>query len=162
MSNWWGSADGDASKAFSTGFELIPDGAFLVCEVKEARLRESQEHGRSYQLHWRVLDGEFKGRVIFHTIKAFDPDENKSLKARNMLMLLFKMFNVNPPENAPTDRDFHPMAGKVAAIKVGAWHIDGKSGNFVREVHEAGATSGRIESAFSTPAPTVHADDIPF
>lgn len=160
MTGWWGEVTGDPKKAFTGGFEPIPEGEMVTAELSKAELTESEKFGAQYEFGWKINDGDFKNRLVFQKIKAFDSDLIKAEKAQEMLMLLFKLFHVNPTVNAPTNHDLAHMLGRVATLKVGKWNIEGKSGNFVREVHDGKLMQGAMSRNQSSDPISV--DDVPF
>ena len=165
MSNWWGKATGTPEAAFTTGFKQIPEGTFALSELTKAELFESDGRDPVYSLTWKIADGEYKNRLVFQKIKAFDADELKAGMAKEMLLLLFHMFKVTEPKEAPTDSDFYPMLGKLAMLKIGAWKMDGKEGNFVREVHAAempGQPHSALNNLDRVGKSVVGLDDVPF
>lgn len=166
MTDFWGNADGDEKKAFAGGFTIIPEGTEVIAEVNKAVLDESGSFGPYYSLSWKIIDGEYKNRLVFQSIPVFDKDVIKAETAKNLFMFLFKTLQVHVPPNAPTDMDLLPMIGKLALIKIGAWtNKDGKTKNVIREVHAHGDVSrGTIESAFSRNADVAKTldGDIPF
>jgi hypothetical protein len=166
MNDFWGNADGDEKKAFVSGFSPIPDGTEALAEINKAFLDEKGAFGPSYQVTWRITEGEYKGRLIFQAIGAFDQDKVRAERAKNMLMYLFNTFKLHVPPHAPKDADLAPMVGRIASIVVGEWiNKEGKTKNVIREVHASDKVShGTIESAFSRNqhvAPVLD-NDIPF
>lgn len=181
MSFWssdLGQLTGNPEDAFTSPFSVIPDGTMAVAKI--VKMYNSERNGqKSIEIDWQLTDGEFKGRHIFHKLKVFDDNSNKRHKALNMLMLIYKLFKVQPPNNdAPTDDFMKVFIGKHAGIRIQEWSQDGSSGNWVSEVHpvqgfkcetgvkmEVTHTNDPLESAFSrNPKPTESTadDDIPW
>lgn len=166
MNDFWGNADGDEKKAFSTGFQPLPDGTEAIAQLDKAEFDESGKFGPLYNLTWKIVDGEYTNRLVFQALGVFDQDEVRATRAKNLLMYLFKLFNVSVPARAPTTQDLSTMVGRLALIKVGVWvNKEGKAKNVINEIHTHGdAQLSAIESAFSrNPVNnTKPEDDIPF
>lgn len=78
-------------KEFEQGasFELIPDNTKALAMISNAEWRDANEHnGRHINLTWDIVEGEFKGRKVFHKIKLFDADKAKVLRAQKMLIAI--------------------------------------------------------------------------
>ena len=180
--NFWssdlGQLTGNPEDAFTQSFSVIPDGTKAIAKI--VRMYNVEHNGeKRIEIDWELVDGEFKGRHVFHKLKVFDENSNKRHKALNMLMLIYKMFKVQPSSTEPPSDDFMKVfIGKHAGIKVQEWENDGKCGNWVSEVHpsqsfkcETGvkmvvtSTPSAVESAFSR-NPKVQTDvvedDIPW
>jgi hypothetical protein len=176
--------DGLPENTFAAVFELIPNGTQAPAMIKTFELKEPAEFDAHYQIVWKIVDGEFKGREVRQSIKAFDSNPDKKDRALNMMVRLFKLCEYRPShQNAPTNQDLIPCLNKVFGIKIQEWSIvkpDGSisEGNWVSEVHKSDAEfptvtgvkiiktpkSSGIESALTRNA--VHreelSDDIPF
>lgn len=164
MSNFWDGVTGDETKAFSGGFQLIPNNTLAISEIQSFVHATTPQGEAQYEIKWKIIGEEYKNRLLFQKIRAFSSDDNKALRARNMLMLLFNMFDINLPHSgAPQNDDLLAFQGKIASIVIKTWEQEGKSGNWVSEVHPAEyvspVISGTIDSAFSrNPRPTLDSD----
>lgn len=119
-----------------SGFRSIPDGTQARAFIKNATLQEwsGKEH---YQIEWKLLDGEFKNRILLHTIKCFDDNKNKKARALNMLYRIFCLAKSTPPEMKPYDDDLLPLRDKIMGIRIGLFINDeGKEYNYIEGVHE--------------------------
>lgn len=173
-----GQLTGAPEDAFTRLFTVIPDGTMAVAKIH--RMYNVENNGQKLiEIDWEITDGEFKGRHVFHKLKVYDEDNKRRHKALNMLMLIYKLFKLSPQNNdAPTDEFMRVFSGKHAGIKIQEWESDGKSGNWISEVHPAQGfkcetgvkmqvthTNSPVESAFSrNPKPTASTsdDDIPW
>lgn len=167
MNNFWEGVTGDEKKAFAGGFELIPDGTVAVAEIQAFSFLSDPEKGSMYEVKWKIIGNDYNGRILFQKIRAFDANEDKAKRARNMLMLMFNMFDIGLSHSeAPKSDDLIAFQGKVASILIKTWDQGGKSGNWVSEVHPsdyvAPVVSGTIESAFSRNPRPVGNEDLPF
>jgi hypothetical protein len=160
MSGWWGEVTGDAKKAFVGGFDPLPEGEIVTAEVTKAEIENSEYDGDHYKFTWKINNGKFKNRLLFHKVKALDADPVKAEKGQQMLMLMFNLFNVKPTENAPTEYDLAPMIGRVATLKVGKWKKDGREGNIVREVHDGKLMQSAMSRNQDAAIPDL--SDVPF
>lgn len=88
-----------------------------------------------YEITWELIDGDFVNAQVKQKIKAFEREPKTKDRALEMLMLLYRIANMAPPQSAPTAFDLLPFLGKVFGIKVKEWQRNGNEGNFVGEVH---------------------------
>lgn len=71
------------------GFELIPANTKALAMISNAEWRDADQHnGRYINLTWDIVEGEFKGRKVFHKVKLFDADKAKVLRAQKMLIAI--------------------------------------------------------------------------
>src|ERR1051326_7534496 len=127
---------GESKDAFSGNFGIIPDGTTALASIQKFILDESGKFP-IFNITWKIVDGDYKGRVVFQKIHAFDEKPSKSDRAKNMLMLIFKLVDYKPShDNVPNNDDLCPMQGKILGIKIQEYCTnDGKQGNYVSEVH---------------------------
>lgn len=144
MSFWssnLGALSGLAEDAFTKTFKVIPDNTTAGAKIERFRQRDHKGN-KYYEVDWVLTDGEFKGLHVFQKIHAFDADEKKKHKALNMMMYLYKLYNLSPKSNnPPTDDELKVFIGKYAGLRIQEWSApkeDGSgmmSGNFISEVH---------------------------
>jgi hypothetical protein len=130
-----GVIDGSVEHSHAVFFPIIPDGTTATASIKQVELKNF--NGESfYQVTYKLIDGDFKGREVRQKIKCFNPDDKKRDRAVNMLMRLFNICGLTPTHlEAPKPDDFIPMAGKIVGIKIQEWADDGKEGNYVSEIY---------------------------
>ncbi len=167
MSDFWSNVTGTEKDAFGASFALIPDGTVATAEITNASLKKGQDGVEQYEFSWVLLDGEFAKRKVWQKVRCFDSNQDRATKAKNMLMLLYKLTQVQVPAGAPTDYDLSLFQGKMLKITIREWHLNGRDGNFVAEVHSMDSnlqSTVVIESAFSRNAAvqTLANDDLPF
>lgn len=139
---------GDAESSHLGNFGLIPDGTQAPAMIKDFLLDDSGKNS-VYTIHWKIVDGEFKSRVVFHKIKCFDPKDSIRDRSLNMLKRIYDLLGQKPTHSdMPTTNDLAPMKGQILGIKIGEWHQNGddgvyREGNHITEVHKA-------DSAFET------------
>lgn len=184
MSFWnsdLGELTGTADHAFARQIRIIPDGTTALAKI--LKFTNEDNNGKQYfNIEWELLSGDFKNQRVYQKIHAFDADPKKRHRALNMLMYVYKLFNLKPASShAPTDQDLLVFTGKTAGIKIQetAPNENGKQYNWVSEVHppenfvsETGikleivhTPSHNIESAFSRNPKGQNmslTDDIPF
>lgn len=139
--NFWdshlGPVTGLQEDAFIKSYLTIPDGTTALAQIKS--FQNKQFHGNKYlQIDWELIDGEFKGKHVFQKIHVFDADSNRRHKALNMLMLLYKLYNLSPSHSAPPqDLDLRIFTDKIAGIRIQETkpNQDGKQYNWVSEIH---------------------------
>ncbi len=143
MSNFWiselGPLSGDSSDAFAKTFRQVPDNTMALAKIKSMK-NEAFGDSKYLNVSWMLTDGEFKGQTIFQKLHVFDADPKRRHKALNMLMLMYKLFDLKPASNdAPTDQELKAFENKFAGIRVQetAPNEKGKVYNWVSEVHPA-------------------------
>ena len=150
-------------------FEPIPDGTNALAIIDEGKW-DSYEGDEYISLRWEIIDGEYKGRKIFHKLRVDDFDVKKKDKALRMLAAIDTNCggNLQKLDRKPDDGDMAMgLLNKPQWIKLGVWEINNKSGNWIMAV--APRTGGTARPA-PAPAPTAtppafvedFEDDIPF
>jgi hypothetical protein len=86
---FWNLSDGKAVESKSEfelggGFEVIPDGSRVLAAVEECK-DDQWEGERFFNLKWRILEGEYKNRIIFQKLKVFSSKEKQRDNAITML-----------------------------------------------------------------------------
>lgn len=139
MSFWstkLGQVDGSPSKAFTNMIKIIPDGTQAIARLCEYKMHEFESGQKIYNATWQLLEGDYKGIRVRQKLSAFDEDENKAYRARNMMKLLNNLGEVEyGHENEPAQADLNKNIGLIAGIIIQQWQMDGKEGNWVSEVH---------------------------
>lgn len=174
--SFWTLSTGEAAaqeKEFDMGggdSQPIPNGTKAVSFVEEAKETE-YEGQRYYNLKWKVATGEYKNRVTFQKLRAFDADPNKRDKALKMLMAI----NMNcggklhQLESAPTDMDLMTnICNKPMMVEYAVWELDdkSKSGNWIKSVGSAKGSASKPASqkqVATSPEPDMSFDEeVPF
>lgn len=130
-------------------FKAIPAGTYLKAMVEDAKWKEANEYSdRRISLTWLVLDGEFKGRKVFHNVKVCDQDGNKRDKALRM----FAAIDANAggkliaADKEPTDYEMlSALANKPMTIQVQVFKTKDENGedreiNWVSSIGSANGT----------------------
>jgi hypothetical protein len=154
MSGFWNSGTGKeitgkAQDAFVQDFSILPEGTCADALIKSFNLVDKEnkfsgKNDRFYEIKWKLVNGDFKGREVSQKIKCFGEKPEQIDRALNMLKLIMQLCDFRPANNnVPQDEDLMPMLNKILSIKVGEWSMpkaDGgfMEGNFVREVHPSG------------------------
>ena len=143
--------------------EPIPAGTVVTAYVKNAEIKE-YEMNRYIQLRWDVLaPAEFNSRVIFQKLSVWDDNNDKALKAYNMLGVINNAAGgrINM-EKDPEPQDLFNLFNLQMVLKLDVWEIGDKKGNWVSKV----AIKNQLSSAapVRTPEPVSQNmdDDIPF
>lgn len=149
--SFWSGIQGLPELAFTSDMNPLPHKTHVIAECQEVKIVEGDRPNIEFK--WKVLDGEFKGRLLWQKLYVFDLDKKKADKAKNMFMLLFKLNNLTLPKEMPTQNDLYGFHGKVTSLLVGQYAIpkeDGTvmKGNYVMEAHPSDYKPV-IETAFS-------------
>lgn len=161
--SFWTSEAGDVTgsfeDAFTKEFKRVPNGTKEIAKIDHFRIKE-YNGGKNYEIQWTLIQGDFKGAVVFQKIHAFDADPKKRLRALNMMKLIFDMFGFKPQhDGAPGNGELAYFNGKQAGIKVREYCIpkDDKSGyilgNFIGEVHPVAGFTREAGVAMNSPEP---------
>lgn len=142
--SFWKSETGaviDGSEEQAHGFvpsRIIPDGTTAAGEILKVTLEDGYGDSQDfYQVVYKLVDGDFKGSKIKQKIKCFEFEAKKKERALNMLMRLFKLTGSKPTHsNAPTDKDFKPMIGKILGLSIQEWYFNGNEGNWISAIHQ--------------------------
>lgn len=108
----------------------IPDDTVLKAMPTQAQWAEYQGD-RYINLRWDVIDGEYKGRVIFHKLKVYENDPKKADKAKRMLAAIDANAggSLVKLDREPGDVDLaSALCNKPMHIKVKVWEMEGDDG----------------------------------
>lgn len=167
MSFWDIGEEINATGKFEVGGgEPIPANTALKSMIASVQWDE-YNGSRFIKVEWKVVDGQYKNRVVFQKIHVMDGDSAKRARAVKMLAAIDANSGggLFASKAEPTDASLaQNLANKIMWIKVGVWEAadKSKSGNWVQAVSGGGA--GNVQSA-PAPAPVaapVADDDIPF
>ena len=178
--SFWNLSDGktvEAQKDFDANpaLEPMPDGTCAISALDSIKWEIKEFEGVSDELieaRWVVLDGEFKGRKVYHKIRILDGDTKKADKAKKMLAAIDanaggELFaNVT---SRPTDEQLAMyLLGKPMITRYSVWSMAEKTGNWVSAV----APSNGAVTAPAHMSPATHVEpsaasgamdeDIPF
>lgn len=164
--SFWNTSSGhqvEAKKELDqdTSMEPIPDGSVLKCAATEAKIEE-HEGEKKIKIRWDVLDGEYKGRVVFHNIKAYDADAKKRDKAIEMLAAIDAITGggLMASGEEPTDMALMKnIANKPVVIRVRVWEMDGKTGNWVDGVWDKGAGQAKAPTTSGPSGVAINPND---
>lgn len=170
MSFWAMSSGEQASgEVQETSSDPLPKGWYpALFETVEIDEYEGQ---KKIKLKARIIDGEFKNRVMFLNLKAFEGPDIKETARDRALQVLVKMYQVlnkgKLPNGEPDDRTLSVLADKPLDIMLDKWVIkkpgeEDKSGNWLVNVAAKGEEAGKDKK----PAPSMAGgnvdDDIPW
>ena len=146
----------------STAMEPIPDGTVATSMPTEVKWDE-HEGKRHIKIRWDVIDGEYKGRVIFQKIQVAEPDIKKRDKALRMLAAIDANAGAGLLQltGEPSDMDLSRLCNRPMSLRLRIWELDdkSKSGNWVEAVAPVGG--GAMQSANSAaPASVQQADQV--
>lgn len=148
MSFWSDDITGKPEDAFTKDIgEVIPNNTKAPAEIRLIELVEKENKylggiEKYFEITWKLVSGDFKGREVSQKIKCFNGELVQVTRARNMLKLIMNLCQYKPSHNnEPTVYELTIMNRKVLGIKIREWQIeknDGSGfmeGNFVSEVH---------------------------
>jgi len=143
MTSFWtselGPLSGSVEDAFAKSFRQIPDNTLALAKIVSFT-NKSYEQTKYLQIEWLLTDGQFKGQHVFQKLHVFDADNKKRHRFLNMLMLVYKMFQLTPKSSEPpTDDDLKAFVNKFAGIKIQETEPNdkGRQYNWVSEIHPA-------------------------
>lgn len=145
--------------------EPIPSGTTLRSIITEAKW--AHHEGDEYiSIRWDVIDGEYKGRVVFQKLRVKDSEDKKRDKAIEMLAGIDANAGgkLMSSGEAPTDMSMmQNLCNKPMVIRVAVWAIEDsatgetKKGNWVN-----GVFSSAVLNKKQAPATQTFDDDIEF
>lgn len=164
--SFWNTSTGEQAtgEVQETNFDPIPK-SWQTCMLETAEVDE-YEGQRKIKMKARVVDGEYKNRVIFMNLKAFEgPDIKDSQRDRaiQMLMKLYQVTKAKLPNGEPDDRSLAQLTDKPVDLYLDVWKItkangDEATGNFLINVAAKGENVGKAAAA-NKPAPMMAKGD---
>ena len=179
MAGFWNLSDGKEVESKSDfelgngGFEPIPDGTRVLASVEECK-DDEWEGERFFSLKWRVLDGEFKNRIIFQKLKVFSEKEKQRDNAITMLAAIDANAGGKLMSSGKEPTDFaiaSALANRPMILLLRIWESEDKkkNGNYVagvfsRQKTKASSAPKQQKAAQQPQAepPMDFDDDIPF
>lgn len=171
---FWNLSDGKAVESKSEfelggGFEVIPDGSRVLAAVEECK-DDQWEGERFFNLKWRILEGEYKNRIIFQKLKVFSSKEKQRDNAITMLAAIDANAGGKLMASGKEPTDFaiaSALANRPMILLLRVWESEDKqkTGNYVAGVfsrQQTKASSAPKQSAQSNEPPMDFSDDVPF
>ena len=138
-------ARGVAEAAFAQQILHIPNNTFALAMIEKCEEKSFSYNGqdmRFFNVEWRLMNAPFKGTAVRQKIDIFSDNPAKADRAKEMFMLLFNLCNINPNPSGPTANDLYLLQKKICGLRIQEWELNGKTGNWVSELHPA---SGFVE-----------------
>lgn len=171
---FWNLSDGKAVESKSEfelggGFEVIPDGSRVLAAVEECK-DDQWEGERFFNLKWRILEGEYKNRIIFQKLKVFSSKEKQRDNAITMLAAIDANAGGKLMASGKEPTDFaiaSALANRPMILLLRVWESEDKqkTGNYVAGVfsrQQTKAAPAPKQSAPSSEPPMDFSDDVPF
>lgn len=171
---FWNLSDGKAVESKSEfelggGFEVIPDGSRVLAAVEECK-DDQWEGERFFNLKWRILEGDYKNRIIFQKLKVFSSKEKQRDNAITMLAAIDANAGGKLMASGKEPTDFaiaSALANRPMILLLRVWESEDKqkTGNYVAGVfsrQQTKATPAHKQSAPSNEPPMDFDNDIPF
>lgn len=171
---FWNLSDGKAVESKSEfelggGFEVIPDGSRVLAAVEECK-DDQWEGERFFNLKWRILDGEYKNRIIFQKLKVFSSKEKQRDNAITMLAAIDANAGGKLMASGKEPTDFaiaSALANRPMILLLRVWESEDKqkTGNYVAGVfgrQQTKASPAPKQSAPSNEPPMDFDSDVPF
>lgn len=171
---FWNLSDGKAVESKSEfelggGFEVIPDGSRVLAAVEECK-DDQWEGERFFNLKWRILEGEYKNRIIFQKLKVFSSKEKQRDNAISMLAAIDANAGgkLMASGKEPTDLAIaSALANRPMILLLRVWESEDKqkTGNYVAGVFSRQQTKAAPAPKQSAPynePPMDFDSDVPF
>lgn len=171
---FWNLSDGKAVESKSEfelggGFEVIPDGSRVLAAVEECK-DDQWEGERFFNLKWRILEGEYKNRIIFQKLKVFSSKEKQRDNAITMLAAIDANAGGKLMASGKEPTDFaiaSALANRPMILLLRVWESEDKqkTGNYVAGVfsrQQTKAAPAPKQSATSNEPPMDFEEDVPF
>lgn len=156
--SFWDQSSGKKTEATTeldqdTSMPPIPAGTCVKCAITEAKWDE-YEGVRNINIKWEVIDGEYKGRVIFHKVKVCDEKATKRDKAIEMLAAIDMICSQGALMSSgeePTDMSLmRHLSNKPVVIRLQVWDFNDKTGNWVDGVWAGNGPTAKAAPAAAT------------
>lgn len=177
-------AASNATGTFSAGgsdFAPIPKDTRVLAMCEEAKISEFQGE-RYINLKWDIAQpAEHKGRKIFQKVYALDLKQElvrtkgmtKAEDYRDSALRMLAAIDANAggklaaSGQEPTDQSLsQSLTAKPMVLMLDVWDMNGKTGNWIREVSKHAPKPGAAPAPKPAPKPAPAADiddlDIPF
>lgn len=171
---FWNLSDGKAVESKSEfelggGFEVIPDGSRVLAAVEECK-DDQWEGERFFNLKWRILEGEYKNRIIFQKLKVFSSKEKQRDNAITMLAAIDANAGGKLMASGKEPTDFaiaSALANRPMILLLRVWESEDKqkTGNYVAGVfsrQQTKAAPAPKQSAQSNEPLMDFDSDVPF
>lgn len=171
---FWNLSDGKAVESKSEfelggGFEVIPDGSRVLAAVEECK-DDQWEGERFFNLKWRILEGEYKNRIIFQKLKVFSSKEKQRDNAITMLAAIDANAGGKLMASGKEPTDFaiaSALANRPMILLLRVWESEDKqkTGNYVAGVFSRQQTKAASAPKQYTPSnepPMDFDSDVPF
>lgn len=171
---FWNLSDGKAVESKSEfelggGFEVIPDGSRVLAAVEECK-DDQWEGERFFNLKWRILEGEYKNRIIFQKLKVFSSKEKQRDNAITMLAAIDANAGGKLMASGKEPTDFaiaSALANRPMILLLRVWESEDKqkTGNYVAGVFSRQQTKAAPAPKKSSPSnepPMDFDSDVPF
>jgi hypothetical protein len=138
---------------------VIPDGTSAPAVIKKIEIIIPEQGVEYYQVTWKLCEpSEFKNHEV--RMKMEVNNVKKADRAKEMLLRLYLLSGVTPPQEAPTSNDIRALQGLVLGIHIAEWQsVNDKgepiNGNWVRAVFKADSDF-KTESGTKPPAAPVN------
>lgn len=125
----------DAEKvAPETGFDPIPNGVYLACIEASEEKQTNAGDGSYVSLTLQIIDGDFKGRKLWHNLNLENKNDQAVGIARAQLSQICRATGILRPNDSSELHDI-PMAIHVAVRKR---KDTGEMQNSINKFEEAG------------------------
>lgn len=171
---FWNLSDGKAVESKSEfelggGFEVIPDGSRVLAAVEECK-DDQWEGERFFNLKWRILEGEYKNRIIFQKLKVFSSKEKQRDNAITMLAAIDANAGGKLMASGKEPTDFaiaSALANRPMILLLRVWESEDKqkTGNYVAGVFSRQQTKAAPAPKQPSPSnepPMDFDSDVPF
>lgn len=160
--SFWDGIKQNESVDQSANFDVIPDKTQLAVIISNVEWKE-YEGERYINIKWEVLDGDFKGRIVFQKLKVHN--DSKGKRAKEMLAAIDKNAGGKLFEAGVEPDDVilaTCLCQKMMCIMVGVWEFNDKKGNWVMAVSPYAKQKSKPEPKAQQSGSDNFDDDIPF
>ncbi len=127
----------------NTAFEAIPAGKYLAA-ITESEMKPTKNGGGSYlQLTLTILEGEYKGRVVWARLNLVNPNQTAVKIAQGELSAVCRAVGVMTPKDSCELHNI-PM---LITVKVKKREDNGELSNEVKGFEPKSVTAGKPQQA---------------
>lgn len=133
MSNFFNRFNQASGEVQQSSGGIIPGGTVALCAIIKAELYES-EYGKYYRFSYKLLDGKYKGRLVFHKVKVFEEDAKKAERQMNMLKKIYNVCGVDMAVSQgfdyPQTIDLIGFVNKQVVVSIQLWEMIGNDDQY--------------------------------
>lgn len=132
----------------SQDFSAIPDGRYPVMLTESEEVKNSSSEGSHLKLTFQVIDGPYKGRLLWHRLNLKNQSQQAVQIARGQLSSICRAVNVLKP------RDSSELHNLPLEVRVEQREYDGKTYNDIKAFYPREGSAPAKQTHTASPKPS--------